>query len=80
MTPGTRSRFRPASGVGERMSVSVFGGDFGTDAEAGWRPFLDLAPRVGPHAPGVPTVLLVRQLEPGLSDGARGVRARRSRL
>jgi uncharacterized protein with NAD-binding domain and iron-sulfur cluster len=42
--PKAMGAFRPSHGLADRMSVSVFGGDFGRDAQAAWRPFLEVAP------------------------------------
>ena len=39
----TMGLFDPPDGVGERQRVAAFGGDFGRDDGAGWRPFLEIS-------------------------------------
>jgi uncharacterized protein with NAD-binding domain and iron-sulfur cluster len=39
----TMARFDPPEGVGETVRMETFGGNFGRDEAAGWRPFLELA-------------------------------------
>jgi hypothetical protein len=41
----TMGRFDPPDGVGDRQRMQAFGGDFGRDDGAGWRPFLDISAR-----------------------------------
>jgi hypothetical protein len=44
----TMARFDPEDGLGDRTVVSAFGGDFGRDDGASWRPFLEIAADPGP--------------------------------
>jgi hypothetical protein len=43
----TMGRFEPPDGLGERMRLETFGGNFGRDEGAGWHPFLEIAPGAG---------------------------------
>ena len=48
--PKTMARFDPVDAVGDSIRMETFGGNFGRDEGAGWRPFLELAsaePRAG---------------------------------
>jgi uncharacterized protein with NAD-binding domain and iron-sulfur cluster len=63
----TMGRFDPPSGTGDQVAVQVFGGNFGRDEGADWRPFLDIAggaPRPGAAnaQPSEGPLALVRQL------------------
>ena len=40
----TMAQFDPPTGVGERMKVKTFGGNFGRDEGAAWNPILEIAP------------------------------------
>jgi uncharacterized protein with NAD-binding domain and iron-sulfur cluster len=40
----TMGRFEPAGGVGERMRVETFGGNFGRNEGAAWHPILEITP------------------------------------
>jgi uncharacterized protein with NAD-binding domain and iron-sulfur cluster len=46
----TMGRFDPPGGVGERMLVQTFGGNFGRDEGADWHPFLEITPAGGAGA------------------------------
>jgi hypothetical protein len=43
----TMARFQPEGAVGESVTMNAFGGNFGRDEGAAWRPFLEVA-EVGP--------------------------------
>ncbi len=69
----TMGRFSPGDGLGAQVKLEAFGGNFGRDEGAGWRPFLEIAE--GAAAPGAGTdgavegpEALVRQLTAGAVD------------
>jgi uncharacterized protein with NAD-binding domain and iron-sulfur cluster len=73
----TMARFDPESAIGESVRVDAYGGNFGADQHAGWRPLFEVAPRGGRpedgdrgHRPGPDE--LVRCLAPSLLDGHAG--------
>jgi uncharacterized protein with NAD-binding domain and iron-sulfur cluster len=73
----TMGRFDPPEGLGDRITVQAFGGNFGRAEGADWRPFLDVI--AGAQRTAVPPerssgpLPLVRHLVgdmPGLAEGA----------
>jgi uncharacterized protein with NAD-binding domain and iron-sulfur cluster len=47
----TMAQFEPADGLGDHTSIRIFGGNFGHDEGAGWRPFLEVTAGPGPDEP-----------------------------
>lgn len=41
--PKSLGRFDPEDAVGERVRIATFGGNFGADSRAGWRPMIEIA-------------------------------------
>jgi hypothetical protein len=39
----TMGRFEPEDGLGERVTIEAYGGNFSPDNRAGWRPFVEIA-------------------------------------
>jgi uncharacterized protein with NAD-binding domain and iron-sulfur cluster len=68
----TMGRFDPPDGVGERQRMQAFGGDFGRDDGAAWRPFLDISARGVEERDGRDRLegpaALVRQLAPQMLE------------
>jgi hypothetical protein len=61
----TMGQFTPPSGVAEHVTMHTFGGNFGTDQGAAWRPFLQIdarGPRLAEVGPGAEEELIE---EPG---------------
>jgi hypothetical protein len=63
----TMGRFDPPGGTGDQVTVQVFGGNFGRNEGADWRPFLDIAggpprPTAGQQRPSAGPLALVRHL------------------
>jgi flavin-dependent amine oxidoreductase len=48
----TMARFEPAGGIGERMRLETYGGNFGRNEGADWHPILEIAPAHGPDGSG----------------------------
>ena len=48
----TMGRFDPRDGIGDRLRMEAFGGDFGRDEGAAWRPFLERTARGGSTGKG----------------------------
>lgn len=48
----SEARFEPATGIGEKVLVQPFGGDFSPEARAGWQPLLEIAEQAGSAGAG----------------------------
>ena len=70
----TMARFDPENGLGDRTVIHAFGGDFGRDEGAGWRPFLEVAADPGPNPAGelVGPAAIVAHLAGDLERDERG--------